>query len=79
MKNLNNLGLVEMTEQEMRGTIGGNPWVILTIGLTLVAVLYSQETSRNDTITNTIPNYRRGKCYCDTLSGNTMCPSCSVD
>ena len=75
MRNLSNLGLVEMTEQEMREVYGGNPWIIFAVGLALVAVLYPQETGNNDTIT--IPNYRRGRCYCDTLPGGTMCPSCS--
>ena len=65
MRNLSNLGLVEMTEQEMREVNGGFAWywwAAMAIGAMVG-------------LTDDSGHYHPGKCYCDQLQDG-MCNSC---
>ncbi|MEE1083539.1 MAG: hypothetical protein UH850_07385 [Paludibacteraceae bacterium] len=68
MKNLSNLGLVEMTEQEMREVNGGISWKAM-YGLVSTLFGFLELTQDSD------PHPHPGKCYCDQLQGG-MCDSC---
>ena len=70
MKNLNNLGLVEMTEQEMREVNGGGFWEVAWE----LFGLYVQSQTGIDI--NRIRKAEHGMCVCDTL-GCEHCPSCN--
>ena len=66
MRNLSNLGLVEMTEQEMREVNGGISWKAM-YGLVSTLFGFLELTQDSD------PNHHHpGRCYCDV----DYCDSC---
>ena len=70
MKNLNNLGLVEMTEQEMREVNGGYSFKDAVIDFANFMALCTGGIVYD-------PHRSRKICYCDTL-GCEYCPSCGM-
>ncbi|MEE1083537.1 MAG: hypothetical protein UH850_07375 [Paludibacteraceae bacterium] len=72
MKNLSNLGLVEMTEQEMREVNGGISWKTIKGLLTLGAWLIENMTG-DTRIKTEAGTYHPDRCIC-----GSECPCCCI-